>query len=278
MTRSQIRCGEERGDWHLVGHDVYRRGSGEPTALDRALGAVVAVDGVASGCLAGVLLGLDGIWLQRDDVTVTPEHAHKRAGVRRRTLAPERITEVKGFRCVTALQALLDLAANTRDDVWEQALESALRMQLTTIAEVESALPEMGRARIPGVRRIRRVLALRPVGAKPTGSILETKMVQLARQIPGLPPPIRQYRVENRHGDFVAFVDLCWPELGIFLELDGAQHKGQPVYDASRETAVSAATGWLVGRFTWTQVHDHPVATMRQLADLVRTARLKLAP
>jgi very-short-patch-repair endonuclease len=74
-------------------------------------------------------------------------------------------------------------------------------------------------------------------------------------------------------GETVAFVDLCWPELGLFIELDGQFHVGQPVHDARRETGVIAATGWLVGRFTWDEVHRHPVATARRLAELLEQAR-----
>ena len=72
-----------------------------------------------------------------------------------------------------------------------------------------------------------------------------TQAAALARDVPGLPPPVRQYTVYDEHGEFVARVDLCWPELGLFIELDGQHHPGQPVYDARRETAVVAATGWL---------------------------------
>jgi hypothetical protein len=117
------------------------------------------------------------------------------------------------------------------------------------------------------------VLALRPPGAAATESLLETLMVQLAREIPGLPPPVRQYYVYDEHGEFVARVDLCWPELGLFIELDGQQHPGQPVYDARRETAVVATMGWLVGRFTWYEVFHIPHATARRLAALVDQAR-----
>jgi very-short-patch-repair endonuclease len=53
---------------------------------------------------------------------------------------------------------------------------------------------------------------------------------------------------EPESGLFVARVDLCKPEIGLFLELDGQHHKDQPVYDARRETAVVAATGMLPGR------------------------------
>lgn len=124
-----------------------------------------------------------------------------------------------------------------------------------------------------GSVRIRRVLALRPVGAPPTESLLETLMVQLARDVPGLGEPTRQLVVHNRNGTFVARVDLAWPELGLFIELDGEHHKRQPLYDAARETAVVATTAWLCGRFTWTEVTRHRMHTTRRLAELAEQAR-----
>jgi very-short-patch-repair endonuclease len=98
-------------------------------------------------------------------------------------------------------------------------------------------------------------------------------MVQLARSVPKLPDPVRQHEIRSRYGTFVAFVDLAWPDLGLFVELDGEQHAGQPVYDATRETAIVAATGWLCGRFTWSDVVRRPAVTRRRLAELADVAR-----
>jgi very-short-patch-repair endonuclease len=98
-------------------------------------------------------------------------------------------------------------------------------------------------------------------------------MIQLARQVPGLPAPERQWRVCNGCGEVFAELDLAWPDIGLFIELDGQQHKGQAVYDARRETAVVAATGWFCGRFTWREVVYLPVSTLRRLVDLVQQAR-----
>ena len=92
-------------------------------------------------------------------------------------------------------------------------------------------------------------------------------MVQLARTVPGLPDPVRQLQIGH------ARLDLAWPQLGLFVELDGQHHKDQPGYDARRETAVVAATGWLCGRFTWTEVVHMPNTTARRLAELAEQAR-----
>lgn len=259
ITRAELAWGAGTGRWRRAGRGVYAEGPGEPTALDCALAPVVRVGGVACGHVAGVLLGLDSV----------PVHPWTPP---RSRIPADRIIVVEGIRCTDGLQTLVDLAASLDDDTWEQALESALRARLTSVAVIEDLLPVLGRSRTPGTARIRRVLARRPAGARATGSLLETLMIQLARTVPGVPELDRQVRVENAHGDFVADVDLAAPSLGFFLELDGQQHKGQPVYDARRETAVVAATGWLCGRFTWREVVHLPRTTSRRLAAIAEQA------
>ena len=200
--------------------------------------------------------------------------AGERRGVggRRRNVAEERVVDVHGYRCTDGLQTLVDLSATLDDDRWEQALESALHRGTVRVADLRASLPALGRARTRGTSRIRRVLDARPSGAPPTESLLETRMVQLARSVESLDTPVRQLVIE-RDSRFVARLDLAWPDLGLFVELDGQHHKDQPVYDARRETAVVAATGWLCGRFTWTEVVHLPTATRRRLGDLARQAR-----
>jgi hypothetical protein len=220
-TRSQLRADVEAGRLHRVGHDIYRTGPGPATDLARALGVVVATDGVASGQLAALLHRLDAGAAPVVDVTVDRTASAKRTGLRHRLLDPERIIEVAGFRCTDGLQALVDLAHRLSDDQWEQAFESAHRLGLVTPSALEDELPHLGRQRIKGTRRIRRVLLQRPDGAPATESLLETHLVQLARLVPWLPPPQRQVDVFDRWGRFVARVDLAWPELGLFIELDG---------------------------------------------------------
>lgn len=242
MTSAALRWGVRAGRWQRVERGVYAEGPDDPSELDRQRARALASGGVASGALAGVLHGLDRVAL--DD-----------RPLRRRALPEDRVVVVHGVRCTNGLQTLIDLASTLTDDVWEQALESALRKRLVTIDD----LPRRG--------RIRRVLDRRPPGAAPTASLLETLMVQLIRTVPNLPDPVRQLEVGR------AWVDLAWPELGLFIELDGQQHKHQPVYDSMRETAVVAATGWLPGRFTWTEVTRLQNTTRRRLAALADQAR-----
>lgn len=245
-----------------------------PRRLDRAVATVVGTGGVASGGLAGVLLDLDGVRLGAPPhVTLPRSRQTRHREARHLDLEPERITQVSGLACTDGLQTLVDLAAMLDDLTWEQAAESAFHKKLTSSTALAAALPALARSRTPGTPRIRRVLACRPAGAPPTESLLETLMVQLARTVPGLADPVRQLEVLAASGRLVARVDLAWPELGVFVELDGEHHKGQPVYDASRETAVVAATGWLCDRFSWSEVNRVPVTTARRLAQVVDQCR-----
>jgi hypothetical protein len=259
LTRAALRWGERSGDWRRADVGVWAEGPDDLTRLDRARAAVMATGGVASHHLAGVLLGLDSVPLDGTWVTVDRASNGRRQRVSRRDLAPERITIVAGLQCTDGFQTLIDLAPWLSDDEWEQALESALRKRLTSVA----ALVDLR------TLRIQRELGRRPAGAAPTESLLETLMVQLIRTVPGLPDPVRQLWIEAAH----ARLDQAWPALGLFIELDGQQHKDQPVYDARRETAVVAATGWLCGRFTWTEVTRTPRSTARPLGAVAEQAR-----
>ena len=251
-TRNALRWAVEMKRVTSAGRGVYAVG-GEPlSALDRERADVLRSGREARGHLAGVLHGLDSVRLDGRPT-------------RRDRLPDEWVVELGGIRCADGLTTMADLARSLDDLTWEQAMESALRKRLTTVdalASVRSA-------------RIRRVLALRPPGAPPTESLLETLTVQLARGVPELGELVRQHEVRDEHGNFIARLDLSRPDIGFFFELDGEHHKGQPVYDAMRETAVVAAMGWLPGRFTWTEVTRFPRSTARRLAGIVAQARTR---
>lgn len=268
LSPAALRWGEGQGRWRRIDRRVWAEGPEDPSELDVARAAVMATGGVASHHLAAVLLGLDAVDLDGLWVTISPTANGRRERVCRRNLPADRVVGVNGMRCTDGLQTMVDVATSLDDLVWEQALESALRKRLTSVDELRTVVNGRGR----------RVLALRPAGAPATESLLETLMVQLARRVPGLPEPVRQLRIEDAHGEFVARVDQAWPELGLFLELDGQHHGGQPVYDARRETAVVAVTGWLCGRFTWTEVVRVPNSTARRLAALADQARRRPVP
>jgi len=255
LSSSTLKWGERVGRWRRVMRSVYAVGPETVTDFDRARARVLVAATPARGALACVLLGLDNVEL--DD-----------RPTRRDAFSAERSSIIGGVPCVDALQALIDLAPLVDDETWEQALESALRRRLVAVHAFEDIPP-----RTRGLPRIQRVLAGRREGAPPTESLLETLALQLARTVPGLGEPVRQLVVTRDDGVFVARLDLSWPDPGMFLELDGQGHRSQPVYDARRETAVVATTGWLPARATWSEVVRIPRSTARRWGDVREQCR-----
>lgn len=272
LTQSSLKWAVRSGEIIRISRGVFAEGSEPPTPLDIALSKVVATDGVACGTLAATLHGLDGIYLKPPYATVPSRGRPERGDIRRQDLFLHSIVEVNGVRCTNGLQTMIDLAHKSSDRTWEQALESALRKRLVTIADLDLSLERLGRARTKGTRRIRRVLEIRPDGAPPTDSLLETLMVQLIRDHTTLPDPTRQFIVGAVSDPRARRLDLAYPQHGLFFELDGEFHKGQPVYDARRETEVVAKTGWLPGRFTWTEVTRAPIPTARRVEEVFAQA------
>jgi very-short-patch-repair endonuclease len=248
ISDRRLERGVERGRYVRLAQGVYFMGGREPTDFERRLAEAMRNGRPVSGELAAALYGFDGL-----NVPVDGDYSN--------------------VPVVSAHDALIALAATTTDVCWEWALEWALRKQYTTIAAVEDALMIQRR----GNGCIRRVLELRPSDAPPTGSVLETIAVQLIRQDSRLPTPTRQVEVLRAFGLRPAYVDLAWPQHGVFLELDGEQHKDQPRYDATRQTAVIATTGWLVGRYAWTDIVHHSQPTLRSIGTLFETAKKRQA-
>jgi hypothetical protein len=256
----RIRTAVSNGRITRVIRGVYGSGAEPPTPLDVQRATALVTGGVCDAVLTAQLQDWDGVERWGPHVLVGKTKSGKRGWTRRvKALPAERVT-VGQVQCVTPAVALRELAAILDDDHWEQALEYCLRKRLVTTTEIA----EWHHA------RVRRVLQTRGgLLVPPTESLLETLAVQLIRRDPSIPTPMRQVSIYDANGNFVGRPDLCWPELGIFIELDGQGHKDQPVYDANRQTRIVIATGWRCGRFTWDQVHDFPEATLRDIAALL---------
>src|SRR4051812_8639912 len=86
LTFETLRWGERAGRWRRVQRGVYGDGPDAPTELDRQRAKALLSGGVARGCLAGVLHGLDSVWLDRRPL-------------RRADVPDDRIVLIEGIRC-----------------------------------------------------------------------------------------------------------------------------------------------------------------------------------
>jgi hypothetical protein len=262
-----VRWALATGRWTLIIRGVYGRGPERPSELDIGRATALITGGVAIDRLAGALHGFDGVNVWAPEVAVPRSFSGRRDGLRRASTMPTDVVVIGQVRCLPAAETLRTLAAILDDDTWEQALEFCLRKRHVTREQVAG----WTNTNTVAARRVRRVIKSRGgLDVPHTDSVLETLAIQLIRR-EGLPEPVRQYRVfDPDTGRLVARLDLAWPELGIFVELDGQQHKDQPVYDARRQTLVTAIKRWQCGRLTWDDVVVDPESGARQLGLLLR--------
>ena len=95
----------------------------------------------------------------------------------------------------------------------------------------------------------------------------------------GVPAPTPQYQLRDEIGDLIARLDFAWPELGVWLEVDGRQkyvnylREGESVVDVvlrekERESMIAEITGWRCIRITWVDLAD-PEATVARISRLL---------
>jgi hypothetical protein len=119
-----------------------------------------------------------------------------------------------------------------------------------------------GRSRWPGVRAATAALDLARVDVE---SPMETRL-RLAIVHGGLPEPIVQYDVLDRHGQFVARLDLAYPKQRVGLEYDGDHHRERTTFqrDAVRLNRLRLLD-WTVLRFTADDVLRNPDRMLAQI-------------
>lgn len=92
----------------------------------------------------------------------------------------------------------------------------------------------------------------------------------------GLPAPVPQFEVRDEHGRLVAVLDFAWPELGVFVEVDGRgkyldlRREGESIEDTvlrekARENLVRRLTGMRGLRIDWADL-ERPESTARMVA------------
>lgn len=217
------------------------------------------------------------------DVAVfLPRRAPRGAGVRGRAVSPAlasvRSDPERGWRVTSPattwamLGCLLDhpydLVAAADHLVRVRRMPGGrggvVRPPLTTLSQLTAAV-EAGRRQ--GVRRLRDALPHVRTGA---ASRLET-WLRLTLVDGGLPEPRLDHDVYDDRGEFVACLDLAYPELRIAIEYDGDHHRTDPVQwarDVDRLDRL-AEEGWRVVRVTRQHVFHAPGEVVRR----VRAAR-----
>ncbi|MET0765018.1 MAG: DUF559 domain-containing protein [Blastococcus sp.] len=170
--------------------------------------------------------------------------------IRQTTLPPSDIAVVRRWRCTTAVRSALDIAR------WEPLIEAVVALDVL-LARVVVGRSELGEAADAlgskrGARRTQRAVALADHRAE---SPPESR-VRVLLALAGL-SAVPQFTVRDPNGDFVARVDLAFPEHRVAIEYDGVWHgePGQFAKDRRRLNAL-VATGWTVVHVTAADLRD----------------------
>lgn len=276
LSSQQRRQLVRHGSLRLASHTVYVI-AGAPASWELGLQCALlraGPEGFVYRRSAARLWGLDGFVdcpPGEFEVAVPADRMAGGRGLHRlRALSPRDVGSLAGMAVTSPARTLVDLGTTSGEDLVERALECGLRRRLLSVADARAAAFVDGRR---GAARLRAVLLRRPDGAPATESDAETLFLQVARRC-GLPEPRRQ--VPSLLGGARLRMDFAWPASRLAVEIDGAAtHAGADALgrDLRRQNRLVVA-GWLVLRFTWSDVAIYP----DQVAEVLLEAWTMRAP
>lgn len=260
------------GEWSRLHAGVYRVSPEDPSWRVRLHAAVMAggPESLASHRAALILWGLDG--LSRAPIEITAPYSNRpipSGVVVHRTRRPRTAAEVSGVPTTTAERTLLDCASMLSRLLLMKALESALRMGLTTVDQLVEELRTSGGRGVRGTRSLRWALGQR-ISDTSTDSGSETELLFHMRD-GGLPEPRLQHELWSRTGRKMR-PDFYWPGLKKAVEVDGldAHDSAEKLQSDLRRQNEMLELGIDLRRFTAREVRrnsDEVVAEIRRFLD-----------
>jgi len=259
-------------------HDIYLLASApaDLAARSQAAALLAAGHGVLSGYSAAQLLGTRCAPAEANaELTIPGRDLREQPGltVHCDLLADDEITDVGDLPTTTALRTAWDLAR------WLPTVESVVAMDaLARVGRFAPGAVFEIHDRHPRARWRRRVPGVVGLSDPRAESPMETRS-RLVLVLRGLPRPELQYRVFDEFGEFIARLDMAYPELKLAMEYDGRGHleAWQQASDARRLNALDAA-GWSVLRFTAADVLRTPDTMAAQVHDaILRRSRHRLS-
>jgi hypothetical protein len=250
FTPAQIKWRLRSGTWELV-HQVAYRIAGAPLTWEGNLLAACWAGGfraVASHRAAAALWGLPGGRRQPAEITTPRWRRAQHDGLvvhESKALQPVDIDFADGIPVAAPGLTLLQLGAVCHVSVVEMALDAAETRKLVDRRSLDVMLARLGRSGRNGAGVLRELLEGRDPAGKPSESPMETRVLQALRKC-GLPDPVRQHEI-YWGGEFVARVDLAYPQWKIAIEYDSDEHHAGDLAhrrDATRRSKMVRAD-WL---------------------------------
>jgi very-short-patch-repair endonuclease len=250
FTPKSIRSRVAQGRWVRVHKGVYTL-RGTVRSFEQA--TMIRVSACGSGAVAfrrtaAALFAIEGITPDVVEVAVG-RHRRPRLAHRCSTLRHSDVTMIGVIPATKPERTMIDLAPVLAPDPLEDALDDTIRRRLVRPHSLQERLEQMDRRGCTGLGLLLELVRTRTTANVP-GSGREN-VVRRALKRAGLPEPVRQYRIHDADGRFVARPDLCYPDRRLYIEYDGGHHESlrQRRSDLDRQNRLTAL-GWRPLRFT----------------------------
>jgi very-short-patch-repair endonuclease len=273
LEHRRIRHLDDRGIIERLATGVYRV-SGSPQTWMQSLQAGVwalGKDVVVSHASAARLHGLDGFECDPSvEFTVARRQRNRDLCGLQATIHSTAVRvngdlrRVAGLPVTSAERTIIDLArAGVASPLLESAIDSAIRLRLTTLDHVIERIDQVKGPARSGVARLDELVI-----TSGGHSVLERRFLRLVRRAE-LPAPITQV-VHRRDGQHVARVDFLFPEQNVVVEVSGGRGHSTAsdrAKDARRRNELQQ-----MGRTVLEFTYEDLMARERYVIDTLRTS------
>jgi Protein of unknown function (DUF559) len=190
-------------------------------------------------------------------------------------LPPDQVSVVRAIPVTSTERTLLDVAGSRAPWVLNEALDCALRADLTSLERLNKFLDGERRSGVHGVLRLRSAVEARSAEIGTTRSVLEREFLSVLVDA-GLSLPLLNQEVRGPNG-FCALVDMLFPENKLIVEIQSYEHHSSLEAfnrDAARLTTLTVL-GYRVIEMTAEQIRRRPHQTIQLLSDLLQPIRTR---
>ena len=262
MTSAQIERRLRTGRWERVARGVYRHAATEQTQLSRLLTACLAHDALASHTSAAAVHSIDGYSLDRIEVVVAAGRSPSVKGAwlhKSAQMDLARPTVRKAIPVTGVGRTVLDVAGVVSRRQLDDTIDSVLRDGRLRMWDLYDVLVSHARRGRNGCGALRAALDAR-LGDDGVPLSSWSRMVSDLLVADGLDQPCFEYPIHAADGEFIAQVDLAYPDRPLAIELDSVRwHHNLHSFshDRQRRNRLLLA-GWDVLNFTWDDYSRRP--------------------
>jgi Transcriptional regulator, AbiEi antitoxin/Protein of unknown function (DUF559) len=202
--------------------------------------------------------------------TVEPHLGHRHDGIRvhrASDLIDEHRTTIDGIPTTTVARAVVDVASVFTPARLEFVLDHVtVTRRLTSLGQISRTLRQVNRRGRVGIGTLSRLLDARAPSEPAPRSRLERRVDQLLLAETKLPTPRKEYPLPTDE-NYLGFVDRCWEDAMLILEIDGRTWHAREramAKDRARDR-VAARVGWQTLRILDEEVDDCPDAVVDDL-------------